>query len=412
MTGRMPARKQSMALAQIAHYIAATLIGLVCAGHLESCAAPLPQLSTEGQLAGQWVRTTVDSEIARYYLEHYLAGERINPRLDTRLHSVERQIRNIELSRSALHEISQRFSPDLATLMFAHELLRRHDNRRMYRAFQHERQRLLRTAGPDHQMPQARYSDPLLLFAPGWMYATMDSGADFARQRELLSKLGFATHLIKVDENGSVETNAAFIADEIRRLSRYGRDIILISVSKGGPEAAFALGHLLTPSETRAVKAWINVGGLLRGTPLADSAFQWPMSWLARAYFAYKGWDFEGIADLTRARSDRRLEQISIPEHLLVVNYVAAPLSGQVLPGRTYDNYRSMRELGPNDGLTLLADELVLDGITLVELGVDHYFLDPLIDLKTAALARVVINRLKDGSGYPRHQSHKRKSAP
>ncbi len=394
----MPVRKKSVALVHIAHYFAAALLGLYCAVHLGSCAAPLSQLPAEGQLAGQWVRTTVDSEIARYYLEHYLAGERVDPELHTRLRSVERQTRNVEFTRSALREISQRFSPDLATLLFAHELLRRHDNRWMYRAFQRESRRLVQRVRAGRRLPQAQDSDPLLLFAPGWLYATLDSGADFARQREVLSKMGFATRLIKIDENGRVAANAALIADEIRRFSRYGRDIILVSVSKGGPEAAFALGHLLAPSETCAVKAWINVGGLLRGTPLAESAFQWPRSWLARAYFFYKGWSFKGIASLTRARSDRRLGQISIPEHVLLVNYVGAPLSGQVLPGHTYDNYRSMRQLGPNDGLTLLADELALDGITLVELGLDHYFLDPLIDLKTAALARVVIDRLNDVS--------------
>ncbi len=397
--------KEKMALA---HHFKALLLGLSCAVHLGSCAAPPPQLPVKGQLAGQQIRTTVDSEVARYYLEHYLARERVDPELHTRLRSAERQIRNVRFTGSILREISQQFSPDLATLLFTHELLRRHENIEIYRAFRRETRRLVQKVNSDRPLPRAQDTDPLLLFAPGWLYATMNSGGDFTRQREVLSKMGFSTRLIKVDENGSVEANAAFIADEIQRFSRHGWDIILVSASKGGPEAAFALGHLLAPRETRAVKAWINVGGLLRGTPLADLALQWPMSWLTQAYFSYNGWDLKGVAGLTQAQSARRLRQISIPKHVLQINYIGAPLSGQVLPGRTYENYRSMRELGPNDGLALLVDELALGGITLVELGLDHYFLDPLIDLKTAALARVVINRLKDEPAAMPRQSGQR----
>jgi hypothetical protein len=374
----------------------AGLLSLYCAIQMASCAAPLPQLPAEGELAGQLINTTVDSRIARYYLERYLAGDRVDSQLHARIRSVERQTSGAEFTRAELRDIALRFSPDFATLLFARQLLRQDDNRRLYRAFQDETKRLLAAMSAGRQMPKTEDPAYTLMFAPGWFYVTTDSGADFARQRETLSEMGYTTHLIEVDEQGSVEDNAAVIADGIKRFSRKDENIILVSVSKGGPEAAFALGHLLAPEETRRVKAWINVGGLLRGTPLADSASRWPKSWLARIYFLYKGWDLAGVESLTTKRSEWRLRQIEIPDHILVLNYVGAPLSGQVWPGRTYDNYVSMRDLGPNDGLTLLLDELALGGVTLVQLGLDHYFLDPMIDLKTAALARVVIDYVQD----------------
>ncbi len=358
---------------------------------LAGCTAPPSQLPVKGELAGQAIDTTVDSQIARYYLTHYIPGERINPALDARIRAVEQRTRHADFSRHSLRQISKRFSPDFATLLFTRQLLRQDRNRRLHRAVQREVERLA-----DEPLPETNDAAYMLLFAPGWFYVTTDSGADFARQRETLTRMGYDTRLIGVKENGRVEENAAIIAADVRRLSRKNRDIILVSVSKGGPEAAFALGHLLAPAETRRVKAWINVGGLLRGTPLADRAFRWPRSWLARTYFGYKGWDMAGVRSVTRARSDARLRQIRIPNHIFVLNYVGAPLSGQVMPGRTFDNYRSMHQLGPNDGLTLLVDELALGGVTLVEPGLDHYFLDPLIDLKTAALTRVVMDRLKE----------------
>ncbi|MBA2408405.1 MAG: hypothetical protein H0V62_01025 [Gammaproteobacteria bacterium] len=362
---------------------------------LAGCAAPPSTLPVTGELAGQAIETTVDSRIARYYLEHYIAGEDTDSELDTRIAVVEKRTRRADFTRENLRELSARFSPDFATLLFTRQLLRQDSNRRLHRAVQRENERLLSALAADKPLPEV--SDPgyTLLFAPGWFYATTDSGADFARQRETLTRMGYDARLIETQENGTVEDNAVIIADTIRRFSPEARDIILVSVSKGGPEAAFALGHLLEPHETRRVGAWINVGGLLRGTPLANRAFEWPTSWLARAYFLYKGWDMAGVASLTGRRSDARLRRIHMPAHLFVLNYVGAPLSGQVLPGRTSDNFSSMRQLGPNDGLTLLVDELVLGGATLVEPGLDHYFLDPLIDLKTAALARVVIDRLE-----------------
>ena len=78
------------------------------------------------------------------------------------------------------------------------------------------------------------------------------------------------------------------------------------------------------------------------------------------------------------------------------MQYVATPLSGDIT-----DNVRSryayLRKYGPNDGLTLLADELMPDGITIIEPGVDHFYRDPEIDLKSLAIANLVAEELTAG---------------
>jgi len=73
---------------------------------------------------------------------------------------------------------------------------------------------------------------------------------------------------------------------------------------------------------------------------------------------------------------------------------VGAPLSGQVPPW-TIGRYTVLRPHGPNDGLTLLSDELVAGGIVVTDLGLDHYYQDPAIDLKTIALTYVVLDELR-----------------
>jgi hypothetical protein len=50
------------------------------------------------------------------------------------------------------------------------------------------------------------------------------------------------------------------------------------------------------------------------------------------------------------------------------------------------------------DNTYLLADELVPDGITIVELSFDHFYRDPEINLKSMAIASLVADELNAGS--------------
>jgi len=98
------------------------------------------------------------------------------------------------------------------------------------------------------------------------------------------------------------------------------------------------------------------------------------------------------IMDVRREVSQR----ISIPENILTLQYVGAPLRSQVDP-ESRKRYATLRSLGPNDGLTLLPDELVEGGIAVTDIGLDHYYRDPKIDMKTLALTQLVIGALTDG---------------
>lgn len=90
-------------------------------------------------------------------------------------------------------------------------------------------------------------------------------------------------------------------------------------------------------------------------------------------------------AELRRLRSmataprRARLAGLTLPRGLLAVNYVPLPLSGDLTePART--GYRSLRDLGPNDGLALTVDEMLPGAVTIVEAGLDHFMTAPDID--------------------------------
>jgi hypothetical protein len=61
--------------------------------------------------------------------------------------------------------------------------------------------------------------------------------------------------------------------------------------------------------------------------------------------------------------------------------------------GRTFQE----GELGPNDGLTMLVDELLPGGLTIIEPGVDHFFAHPDRELRSRALLEVLLMRLGAG---------------
>jgi hypothetical protein len=58
-----------------------------------------------------------------------------------------------------------------------------------------------------------------------------------------------------------------------------------------------------------------------------------------------------------------------------------------------------MRHLGPNDGLTMLVDQLLPGGLTIIEPGVDHYFDHPDRELRSLALLEVLLKRLGAATG-------------
>lgn len=356
------------------------------------------------QLFGQEIHTAVDSRIAKYYLEHYLQGERTNPDLHAVIDRIHQEMDNSPMTRDLLKKLSDKTSPDFATLYFAQRTSQDSSNWKVQCTFQTEFRRLKNSKTENRLRSSPTNSKYIILFAPGWLYKlNSEIGADLGGPRKLLSAQGFETHLIETDENGTIEDNAHAIANEIRLYKDSKRQLIIVSASKGGPEVAYALGNLLPRDDADHVKAWVNIGGIIQGSLLADFALSWPKSLFFRIVFAFKGLSTTGVESITTQRSRERFRTLDIPEGLFILNYTAVPLSGHITKG-AQDGYEDLREHGPNDGLTLLADEIVPRGVTVMELGLDHYYLDPDIDLKAVALAKTVINLLE--RQYTTHDKH------
>jgi hypothetical protein len=72
------------------------------------------------------------------------------------------------------------------------------------------------------------------------------SGADFAGPRTYLRNCGFDTQLVEVEEDGTIEPNAAFIDEAVRKETSDGKRLTIVNTSIGGPQTAVAPGKLLS----------------------------------------------------------------------------------------------------------------------------------------------------------------------
>jgi hypothetical protein len=302
---------------------------------------------------------------------------------------------------ASLREVAQNTSLDYAALTFAHALRADRRNSVVQAAF--ERFLDERPVQAEAVLEQPGAFPHTVLFAPSWMYQSAPgTGADFARQRRLLDRLGIPHRLIHAAETGSVEDNAAIVATAVREAGRRGERVVLVSASKSGAEVALALGRLLAPEEATHVAGWLNVAGALGGSPLADSALRPPAAWIARLAFWLTGWNWDGLASMGTERSRRRLEQAVLPESVAVLNLVAIPVSGSV-SYKVAPSYELLRDHGPNDGVVLLTDTYWPGGTTIVALGEDHLLGSLQGDAYSLALLRVLnlAVRLHDGNAYP-----------
>jgi hypothetical protein len=363
---------------------------------LSAICAPYLKLPVKGRLAGESISTTVDSAIAKYYMEQSLSSTAANPELDRRIADIEQRFKARTLDWLTLREISARTSPDFATLFFIKQSLSDSRNARLQKAYRQEVSRINTVPGRTVRAVAARNQlrQYELIFVPGFHYLSdQSSGADFYNQRQLFGRLGLHVELAATLEDGTIEENAAVVAGIVRAQSKSNPRLILISASKGGPETALALGKMLKPGETKSVKAWLSVGGLMEGTFLADHVSGWPESWLARMILRYSGIDPRSLPGMTTTVSRERMKEIVLPSHIFLLEFIGAPLSGDIANDVRH-RYIELRKYGPNDGLTLLADELLPHGATVIEPGLDHFYQDPEIDLKSLALANVVADEL------------------
>jgi len=311
--------------------------------------------SVDGTLFGRQIQTNVDNELAKTMLTKPEDSDALQlfSEYSTRENSTE-----------TLYEITQKYSVDVASLFFVEKLYSQVKNR----CAQNYYLSAIDTISAVQNVRQLSFlQNYYIVFVPGLMYKNAKNGSNFLNQRRLLDSIGIRNEMINIDEIGFVEDNAEIIAHRLRELSIYHDNIILVSVSKGSLETAIALEKISNHQEFSFVKAWVNVGGILRGTPIADYwAPLYHRTWMSCGlFFIGKRIELKAILfNLSYKRCKEKYKTFKIPAEITVVNLIGVPLGRQKKP----------KIYAPNDGFSPLPDAIFEEGIVIIEPGVDHFF--------------------------------------
>lgn len=372
--------KRGMGLILIVLAVFLFLVGFGCV-HID-------KIPAQGALQGYALKTTVDHESAKFYLENYLAGKNPSSEYSQKIDQIHQQLQTDLPSRAQLKQLSRAFSVDFAALLFGNQLLKQKGNAELQRQFQKNVSHVQK--GEMVYLPK----EILIMMVPGYGYVEngQETGADFASPRKLLQDLGYQVDFVEIDQFGSVEANAEFLSRRI--LSQREHKVVLVGASSANPAIHLALGKLLKPSDLKHVLAWLNLGGILQGVPVLDKFSAGPQAWLFSALMWFKGWERSSFESMSTVASRKRFAALSVPKHIAVYNYLGLSLSGDI-SRFAWDKYLMMREEGPNDGLTLLPDILAPNSLSILSFKTDHFFAeDPDIDTKTLALLVTIIERL------------------
>jgi hypothetical protein len=360
----------------------------------------IPRLPAGGQWHGHPLNTTVDSQAALDYLQAFHAPPSPNSEaLKASFAQARQQVASAGPKlREALFAVAQQHSVDVAALVAADHWLGLACHQAITQNLA-QRQAALAAAPalPDQALPGA--NQYVMLFVPGWDYAAngAQTGSDFALQRRLATRHGFDNQLVPLASTGGVEENAQTVAQAVRAQAQAGKAVVLVGASSGGPAIHLALVELLSASERQAVKAWLNLGGIVQGSPLVE----YLPGFALRLVAWYNGWSVQAIRSLgapaSRARFAGLTERLDLTREMLVINYLGIPLSGQI--SRLAEHgYGPLRAHGPNDGLALLPDMLLPHAPTIIALGSDHFLgQHPQVETKTVAMMAMLLDALQQG---------------
>jgi hypothetical protein len=213
--------------------------------------------------------------------------------------------------------------------------------------------------------------------APGAFYREHpETGAGGENLCRIAGGFGCRTHVIRTESVGSAACNGQIITRWLQTSD--DENIILCSLSKGGADVKMALAGLEAADAFRNVVAWVNVGGVTSGSPMAEWILQRPLlAAIYRALFRCRGQDFQFVRDVARSAGSPLDFKLSMPPHMRVIHVLGFPLVHHIRTRRTRRWHRRLSCYGPNDGATVVADSLDIPGHILPIWGADHYFNTP-----------------------------------
>jgi hypothetical protein len=246
----------------------------------------------------------------------------------------------------------------------------------------------------------SRRLDATVVIVPGAFYVEYPhTGADGRLLREEAAHFGCPSELIPLPSLGHLSETAALICEWLA--ARPAGPVILVSLSKGGADVKAALARPDAACAFRNVIVWVNLCGLLEGTPLANwvLASRLRTLWF-RLLLYWRGYDFTVIHDLVRAPGAPLDFDLTLPDHVQMMSVVGFPLAQHMTNRLARRCFRRVQALGPNDGAGIvLADACRLPGLLYPVWGADHYMRPAGTDIR--GIIRRILHYLSEELAVP-----------
>jgi hypothetical protein len=248
--------------------------------------------------------------------------------------------------------------------------------------------------------PKMWQAEAPVIIVPGAFYRENPrSGADGRILREQAERLGCPTGIIPIASRGSLKQNARIICDWL--LEHQEQPVILASLSKGGADVKMALAELDAADAFKNVAAWVNLCGILNGTPMAEWLLSRnPAALLNRLYYILRGQGLGFLRDLGYGPGRPLDFELQLPQHVRMITIAGFPLREHLTTALARRCHRRLTHLGPNDGSLILSDVCALPGLLYSIWGADHY-LRPQTDVNKLVLA--VLQYLDEELHWPTH---------
>jgi hypothetical protein len=235
-------------------------------------------------------------------------------------------------------------------------------------------------------LPRKWQAEAPLIIVPGAFYRENPrSGADGRLLREQAERLNCPTGVIPIASRGTLKQNARIICDWL--LEHTDQPVILASLSKGGADVKMALAEPDAAGAFKNVAAWVNLCGILNGTPMAEWLLSRnPAALMNRLYYTLRGQGLGFLRDLGYGSGWPLDCDLQLPQHIRMVTIAGFPLREHLSSALARRCHRRLTHLGPNDGSLILSDVCALPGLLYPIWGADHY-LRPKTDVNRLVLS-------------------------
>jgi hypothetical protein len=225
-----------------------------------------------------------------------------------------------------------------------------------------------------------RGDGPRVVVMPGAFAAEYpQTGADGARVMDLAARVGWPAERVAVPSLAPMAENAADLVSLLSRAAVRGRPIVVVSLSKGGADVRAALERPDAAAAFRCVRAWVNLSGMVAGTPLVAWLRARPLRCCGvRLLLRLRRQRFDVLDELRRGPGTPLGRPLVLPPGLRVIHVLGFPLQRHLSGDWARRGHARLAPLGPNDGGgILLADVARLPGDLYPVWGADHYLRPP-----------------------------------